>query len=120
MGIKNCPIRIETKCDVCGKVVSIHPSVYKKNKHQFCSKECYHSYRNEHVPRGEESPFYNRIDAICDNCGKPIKIIPFHYNKKNKYGESHNFCSHECYSEFRSKYYVGEKSTMANYVFTDE
>lgn len=38
----------------------------------------------------------------------------------NSYGETHNFCSHECYSEFRSKYYVGEKSNMYDYDYPDE
>ena len=27
----------------------------------------------------------------------------------NSEGISHNFCCHQCYSEFRSKYYIGEK-----------
>ena len=33
-------------------------------------------------------------------------------NKSYKYGESNNFCSRECYCEYRSRYYVGEKHPM--------
>ncbi len=72
--IPNIKISITVKCAHCGKDVTVVPSVYKKNRNIFCSQECYHNYRNEHLPTGEDSQFYKRIEVRCDNCRKPIKI----------------------------------------------
>lgn len=49
-----------------------------------------------------------------------MEIIPYDYNKVNSKGDNHNFCSQECYWEFRKKYYVGENGAMYNYKFSDE
>lgn len=120
IGISKVKISIKCNCFQCGKEIVVPPSVYKKNQNVFCSTNCYYAFMNEHILKGEESPFYERVDTTCTNCGKPIKIPLNKYNERNRYGESHNFCCQECYGEFRSKYYVGEKSSMLNYKFTKE
>lgn len=53
--------------------------------------------------------YKEKIKVHCDNCGKEIEKIPSLTHNINKQGKNHNFCSYECYWEFRKKYYVGDK-----------
>lgn len=118
--LKNMHILVKTKCEHCGKVISDYISVYLKNKNMYCSYECYWKDKSNKIEHGENSPFYNRIETQCTNCDKKIKIIPHDYNKTNSKGDNHNFCSQECYWEFRKKYYIGENGAMYGYKFTEE
>lgn len=120
LNLKNLHILIKNNCKYCGKEVDNNISVYLNNKHIYCSLDCYWKDKTNKIKHGEDSPFYNRIETTCTNCGKQLKIIPRKYNETNKYGDNHNFCSHKCYSQYRSKYYINEKSSMHNYIYTDE
>lgn len=118
--IGNKPIEILCMCEMCKKEMSIHPCKLFKNKHVFCSSECYWKHKKINTPHGKDSPDYNRITTNCTNCDIILEVTPWYYNMVNSYGDNHNFCSQKCYWEYRSKYYVGEKSVMYNYVFSDE
>lgn len=85
----------------------------------FCNNEHYWKYKKEHALKGELSPSYKKIKTFCTNCDKEIYVIPSNYNTRNSFGDNHNFCSKECYWEYRSKYYIGEKSISANRKYTD-
>lgn len=102
---------LKSNCEYCGGEIEKPVSVYLKNKHMFCSHNCYWKYKKEIEPKGMEHTSYNRIITNCTNCGKEIKITPFDYNKTNQFGDNHNFCSQECYWKYRTKYYIGDKST---------
>lgn len=104
------PIKIELACFSCGEKL-IRPIGHFYKERAYCSLECRDKYKTKFLS-GANSPWYNRINTVCTNCGKEIEIIPFSYNLHNEYGESNNFCSRECYCEYRSKYYVGEKHPM--------
>lgn len=106
IGVNNQKIKIKVYCKNCGKELIVKPSQYKKQKQFLCDEHI------KHRSSGKDSPFYNRIDVNCTNCGKPYSVIPYDYNKKNKFGDNHNFCCQQCYWEYRSKYYVKEKSNM--------
>jgi G:T-mismatch repair DNA endonuclease (very short patch repair protein) len=106
MGINNQKIKIKVYCKECGKELIIRPSEYKKQKHFRCDEHI------KHKRSGKNSPFYNRIDVNCTNCGRLYPVTPYDYNKRNKFGDNHNFCCQQCYWEYRSKYYVKEKSNM--------
>lgn len=118
--IGNKHIFVKETCCQCGKEIDVHPSVYLNNENYFCNSKCYHKYRTEHLSKGEDSPFYNRITTHCSNCGKEIKIIPYNYNKTNEFGDNFNFCSQKCYYEFRSKYYVGDKNPVYGRKLSEE
>ena len=111
---------IKSNCEYCGKEIERFVSVYLKNKHLYCSHDCYWKYKEEVEPKGDEHPSYNRVTTSCTNCGKEIKIIPFDYNKINQFGDNHNFCSQECYWAYRGKYYVGEKSNRIGCTISSE
>lgn len=117
---KGLKMSVEVECANCGTKFKVTPGVYKQSENNFCSSKCYHEYQAEHTPKGEDSPFYNRIKTHCDNCGKEIEVIPHDYNTVNQYNDNHNFCSQECYWEFRGKYYVGDKSNITKYHPTEE
>ena len=120
LNLKNLHILIKTNCEYCGKEVDNKINVYLKNKNIYCSLDCYWKDKPDKICHGEDSPFYNRIETSCTNCGKQLKVTPNRYNETNKYGDNHNFCSRKCYSEFRSKYYINEKSSKYNYKYNNE
>lgn len=111
---------LKGNCEYCGEEVEKFVSVYLKNKHLFCSHDCYWKYKREIEPNGSKHPSYNRIVTNCTNCGKEIKITPFDYNKTNQYGDNHNFCSQQCYWEYRKKYYIGDKSSRIGATLSEE
>jgi len=103
---------VKCNCSNCGKEVIEELSVYTKNKNIYCSKQCYWNHKPNTIGHGENNSQYERILVQCTNCNKDLLRIRSKLMIKNKYGENHNFCSRKCYSEFRSKYYVGEKASM--------
>lgn len=118
--IGNKRVSIKATCNYCKEDVYKPPSVYLKNDNLYCSDECYWKDKPNIMKSGKNSPYYNRIKTHCTNCKKDIEVIPFDYNNKNSFGDSHNFCSQECYWEYRSEYYVGDKSSAINRIITDE
>lgn len=117
--IANHKCLIKTTCDYCGKEYECSLANYSDRTNHYCSFNCYTLDKPNHIGHGDKSQFYNRISVLCDNCGKEMQIVPSRQNNKNAYGESHHFCSHACYSEFRSKYYIGEKSVNYKREFSD-
>ena len=120
LNIKGKKCLVQSHCECCGIEIENYPNVYIKTKHLYCSEECYWEDKPYKIERGENSKFYNRIDTKCTNCQKEIKVIPYNFNLENSYGDKNNFCCQECYWEYRSKYYVGEKSVSHNRIFTEE
>jgi len=52
------------KCDFCGKERYKQPAHLKKNKHNFCSRECYHRYQREtwvYPVTEEKNSFFHRL-----------------------------------------------------------
>ena len=106
MGINNKKIKIKVYCRECGEELVVRPSQYKKQKYFHCERHI------KHKPSGKNSPFYKQIEIQCTNCGDLYFVIPYDYNKINKFGDNHNFCCQQCYWEYRSKYYVDDKHPM--------
>ena len=118
--IGNKSYSVRTKCEYCQKEVIIAPSVYLKNDNIYCSSQCYCTDKTNKIPKGENNKQYNRVNTHCTNCGKDIKVIPSHYKILNRFDESNNFCCLDCYWEYRSKYYVKEKSNGKYIKWTEE
>ena len=108
--ITNRKIEIHSICDYCGVDIINTPFDFMSSEHHYCSHNCYSKHKKEIIDRGEDSIFYDRVITKCDQCGKAINRTKSRYNRKNRFGEIHNFCSKECYWTYRSNYYVGEKS----------
>lgn len=109
--IGNKKLIITNICRYCDKKTEYTPSGYRATKNHYCSHECYYKDKHNTSMSGENSIYYKRISTSCTNCNKPMKIIPYRYSLKNRFGDNHNFCSKQCYWEYRSKYYVGSKSS---------
>lgn len=97
LNIGNKKFTVKTECEYCGKIAEYSPSAYKNRKHHYCSHECYYKDKSRITPRGENSIFYNRVETRCSNCNKLISVTPSHYDKINRFGDNHNFCSNKCY-----------------------
>ncbi len=65
--------KITTTCECCGKEFQIKRSEYNKNKHHYCSTECFNN--------------AGREEKECEYCGKTF------ISKKS---DHRRFCSHEC------------------------
>ena len=112
------PIRIMLKCFICGEEIIRPISHFYKDK-VYCSYKCRDKYKTMYLS-GTNSVWYNRIKTTCTNCGKTIDVIPYYYNIHNENGDNHNFCSKECYAEYRSKYYIKDKHPMFGAHQTEE
>lgn len=65
--------------------------------------------------KGEKNTNYERVEYICDGCGKNILVIPSII--KN---QKHIFCSNDCYKKNIGKYYSGKNSSNWNHKLTQE
>lgn len=74
-------------CDKCGTVCKNGRRHFGRNKHHFCSMECYLSFKTK------------KVSVECENCGKSF------LKKRSDIARSnHNFCSHECVIEYQHKH----------------
>lgn len=118
--IANRKCLVKCKCEFCENDLELSINEYVSSEHHYCGYECYWNDKKDRIPHGEDSLYFNRIKTFCTNCGKEIYKIPSNYNKTNKYGDNHNFCSCQCYWNYRTKYYVKEKSVNWHKVYTSE
>lgn len=118
--IGNKKLSIIVPCKCCGKDAIYTPHAFLLSDNHYCSHECYYKDKTNTVPHGKDNACFNRIKTKCTNCHKDIEVTPFQYNLTNIYGDNHNFCSQKCYWDFRSKYYVGEKSVSKFIKWTPE
>ena len=82
---KSRELRIDAKCENCGKIFKIPAYLNKgNNKRKYCSHECYVSSKEEK---------YNIIKK-CSHCGKEFKILKSKIQRAN-----YTYCSIECRSE---------------------
>lgn len=80
------PKKPDVLCSRCGSVCRKRSHI-NRNKHMFCSMECYLAEKTK------------KISVECDNCGKTF------LKKRSDIARSkHNYCSHECEIEYRRKH----------------
>lgn len=88
-------------CEICKKEIIKRKG---KAKHYFCNHKCYSEYKRK-MFIGKNNPRWSggELELECLGCQKIFK--------SKRYGNKRNplFCSHNCYSDFRSLYYRGEK-----------
>ncbi len=118
--INGVKFKVKTNCGYCNKEIICYPNKFLNNNNVFCDNEHYWKYKKKHALTGELSPFYRRVKTFCTNCKKEISVIPANYKHLNSFGDNHNFCSKECYWNYRSKYYIGEKSISSQREYTEE
>ena len=106
--IGNKRLRIIVNCENCGKEKETFMCKIKDSNFQFCSHSCYSEFRSKYYVK-EKASVYNSTEVECDYCHTLFLVPENKLKVKNKEGKTHHFCSHEHYSEFRKKYYVGDK-----------
>ena len=83
---------MQVPCENCGKITKKKPHIFKKNKHNFCSRACQYDWRLNHG--GYPTKPRRGHNIKCDWCGKDIYRGPSKLNKTN-------FCSMGCYSKYK-------------------
>ena len=79
-------VSMEVECDNCGEITDKKPAKVERNEHNFCSTDCYHTWK----ATDWESPLKkDKITLQCDHCGEDFKVHPFRK-------DSARFCSRTC------------------------
>ena len=115
IGNKKFSYRFNCKC--CGREGYVNPQKYFDNDNLYCSTECYWKDKPNTL-HNDNKRYYEKTNAYCTNCKKPIWVSPSKSKRMNSFSDNHTFCSYKCYWEFRSKYYRGDKHF--NVEVTDE
>lgn len=119
--IGNKPLKVEIKCQECGKVFKIHMCKFISKYNVFCSQQCYAiSKTHDDRIRGKNNIRYSSEKINCTNCQKEMSLPKHRRSNINSFGDSHCFCSHPCYWEYRKKYYTGTKNNMTGKVLSDK
>ena len=86
-GRNNADYRKEIECEYCHKKVLKARKILRKNKHFFCSYQCYWVFKKEDM-KGKNNPNYRHGDfkLTCPTCGKIF------YNRRKEV----RFCSLRC------------------------
>jgi endogenous inhibitor of DNA gyrase (YacG/DUF329 family) len=97
----------EYTCEWCGES-GVKRQIDDYDDHQFCSKECYHSWQSE-VLSGENSPAWEGRTLVvdCDYCGESTEKAAVNYENNE-----HAFCSRRCHADWMSENKRGENATM--------
>lgn len=81
--------RVETyehrSCETCGNDMYVR----KKSKQRFCSNKCQSIWQTSRT--GELNPKFDRVDAICDNCGCKYLIQKYKASQQTRH-----FCCVDC------------------------
>lgn len=121
LNIRGKKENIKLTCACCGKEIIVKKHNFLKAKYHYCSVDCHNKHTKEAgLFKNENHPRYNRKETYCSNCGKKITVRAYKLNEQNRYGENLLFCNKKCKNEFRSKYYVGDKSCNYKYMKNPE
>jgi len=74
-------------CEVCNETFSVHPN----DERRFCSPECFHLWRSDHMS-GKDSPLYEQKEVTCAECGTQFEREPSVIEAREE-----QYCSRECY-----------------------
>jgi len=80
---------ITSDCEVCNEKFTHHPS----KERRFCSHKCHYKWLHDYMS-GDNSPLTNKVERVCDECGKLFKR-----QKSRAELNKRNYCSSDCYFE---------------------
>lgn len=113
---------MKVQCDYCRKETNKKSTFVKRNKHNFCNRDCFLrfiakpkivcDYCGRELSRSPSqihktnfcdhvcSAQYRKqkVTLVCDFCGKE-----FERKQSAALGRLYHFCSHECYSQYRQE-----------------
>lgn len=87
---KSTENKMTRDCAICGKPVTKAVSVIQQGRVSLCSPECYSKYFSERM-KGENHPFYARVEVKCCHCGNTV-MRPISHARTAK----RTFCSNSC------------------------
>jgi 5-methylcytosine-specific restriction endonuclease McrA len=102
---------IDCSCSVCGKFVSKDPRTYKRNKNNYCSRECFDLRRTENLKHIKRHTKYYRDlikNSSCVGCGeKEYYLLHIHHidgNDLNNQSENLEIVCANCHIKRHLKY----------------
>jgi len=79
-------VTMEVECDNCGDTTDKKPAKVKRNDHNFCSTDCYHTWK----ANDWESPLSKeKVLVECEHCACSFRVHEYRQ-------DSARFCSKEC------------------------
>ena len=79
-------VSMEVECDNCGEITDKKPAKVKRNEHNFCSTDCYHTWK----ANDWESPLSkDKVLIECEYCGESFRVHEYRENTAR-------FCSRDC------------------------
>ncbi|MCK4815774.1 hypothetical protein KA005_08390, partial [bacterium] len=88
--------KIKRICKTCGKEIEVYPSIIRKGKGIYCSRDCWCIALSRNSPtKGEHSNFWKggKIKRICLVCGREFEVFPSQIDKGGG-----KYCSQKCYA----------------------
>lgn len=92
--------RISRTCEYCDHRFDVRPYQIASGRGRFCSRSCFSKWRAEHDPRGQDNPFFRRVQRICEICGTSFWV--------KAHRASARFCSNQCRGKWHSTIMRGE------------
>lgn len=96
--------KVKVKCDECDKPLERKKHISKRNKHNFCDRNCRSKWVRKNAI-GKNSTRWNGGSVIvtCNYCGEGIE------RAKNEARRSkNNFCNHKCYGSWLKENKAGD------------
>lgn len=96
---------VKATCSQCNVEFDMPRRRVRTDRGNFCSRDCYIQWQSENVPSGEESPYWDRVNCSCEQCGKEFAVkVSVKANRKGR------FCSLDCKAQWQSENNIGEKA----------
>lgn len=92
-------LEVECECDMCGEDF-LRKRVNIKSETTTCSTKC----RDEWLKENNPNPKKKKRSVNCTLCGEEFNVNEAKYKSQERF-----FCSRDCYANFRSEYYHGDK-----------
>jgi len=112
------PTRVKLICDVCGKeytkVLHRYLEACEKESGSYCSVKCLGK-ANGIREIGKGNPRYCSVIKVCEVCGKEYECPPRKLKRKDRFGDTHFYCSAECAYKGRSLFYTGDRNCSYEY-----
>lgn len=118
--IGNKKMLVVMNCNYCNEMLFREMNNFLLQDRKFCNMDCRNKYKTKYgVVRGVNNGRYNSKDIKCTNCGNVYMSPKYIQEQTNSHGDNHHFCSQKCYWEYRSIYYIKEKSSFYGREITD-
>lgn len=99
-------MKVQVKCDNCGKIIELHPYRLKTSQHHFCDRACKGEWSTKNNTGKNHPKWMGEATITCDQCGRTFRRANTNKLARN----AHNFCSRACKGEWLKTAFAGENN----------